>query len=147
TEDYRPEVHDSDGLSVHAGSGEWIWRPLVNPRRVLTTSFAMEDVRGFGLQQRDRAFGAYEDLEARYELRPSAWVEPSRPFGPGRVELVQIPTPDETHDNIVAYWVPRDAPTPGRPMDFEYRLYWQKDAPMRAPSSWVAQTRRGPGWL
>ena len=99
--------------SIQTGNGEWIWRPLVNPRRLLVTSFAVTDPRGFGLVQRDRVFGSYEDLEARYELRPSVWVEPVGSWGTGRVELVQIPTPDETNDNIVAYWVPQQALRPG----------------------------------
>ncbi|MGE5161399.1 MAG: glucan biosynthesis protein G, partial [Betaproteobacteria bacterium] len=106
---FRPEVHDSDGLSIASANGEWIWRPLVNPKRLLTTSFALPGVRGFGLMQRDRAFASYEDLEARYDLRPSLWVEPTSGWGRGRVELVQIPTPDEKNDNIVAYWVPDEA--------------------------------------
>jgi glucans biosynthesis protein len=104
--DFRPEVHDSDGLMVATGSGEWIWRPLLNPRQTLTTSFSMETLRGFGLMQRDRDFRNYEDSEARYELRPSAWVEPTGTWAPGRVELMQLHTPDETNDNVVAYWVP-----------------------------------------
>ncbi len=107
--DFRPEVHDSDGLMVATGAGEWLWRPLLNPRETLTTSFSMRDLKGFGLMQRDRSFTSYEDTEARYELRPSAWVEPTGSWGPGRVELVQLYTPDETNDNIVAYWVPRAA--------------------------------------
>jgi len=146
-EDYRPEVHDSDGLMVHAGTNEWIWRPLVNPRRLLVTSFAANNAQGFGLMQRDRSFTSYEDLEARYELRPSAWVKPLKPFGPGRVELVQIPSPAEYNDNIVAYWVPRDPPQAGKAYDMEYVLLWQKNMQMRPPTSWVAQTRRGPGFV
>jgi len=146
--DFRPEVHDSDGLSVHAGSGEWLWRPLVNPqfarrRGVLTTSFATTDPRGFGLMQRDRAFGSYEDLEARYELRPSAWVEPIGNWGAGRVELVQLPTDEEIHDNIVAYWLPDALPRPGEPLDLAYRVHWQMKQDARPGTSWVAQTRRG----
>jgi glucan biosynthesis protein len=82
--DFRPEVHDSDGLMVATGDGEWIWRPLINPRQTLTTSFSMQTVRGFGLMQRDRDFRNYEDSEARYELRPSAWVEPTGTWAPGR---------------------------------------------------------------
>lgn len=146
-EDYRPEVHDSDGLSVHSGTGEWIWRPLVNPKRLLVTSYGLNNPLGFGLMQRDRLFSNYEDLEARYEVRPSAWVEPRGQWGPGRVELIQIPTPDETNDNIVAFWVPESPPRPGVPLDFEYRLSWQKDAEKRPPLSWVTQTRRGHGWV
>jgi glucans biosynthesis protein len=146
-DDYRPEVHDSDGLSIQSGTGEWIWRPLVNPKRLLVTSFALTNPLGFGLMQRDRDFAHYEDLEARYDLRPSAWVEPKGNWGAGRVELVQIPSPDETNDNIVAYWAPDTPPPPQQPLDLEYRVLWQKDNPMRPPSSWVAQTRRGRGYV
>lgn len=145
-EDYRPEVHDSDGLSLHAANGEWIWRPLVNPKRLLVSSFATANPLGFGLMQRDRDFNRYEDLEARYERRPSAWVEPKGSWGPGRVELVQIPSPDESNDNIVAYWVPDTPPAPKQPWDLEYRLLWQKDPDARPPDSWVVQTRRGHGY-
>jgi glucans biosynthesis protein len=145
-EDFRPEVHDSDGLSIQSSTGEWIWRPLVNPRRLLVTSFALTDPRGFGLLQRDRLVSSYEDLESRYELRPSVWIEPVGRWGPGRVELVQIPTPDETNDNVVAYWVPQNPPKPGEPYALSYRLYWQKGEERRPPHGWVAQSRRGAGW-
>src|SRR5690606_30950142 len=131
--DFRPEVHDSDGLMVATGDGEWIWRPLVNPPQTLTTSFSMRELGGFGLMQRDRRFSSYEDSEARYELRPSAWIEPSGSWGPGRVELVQIPTPDETNDNIVAYWVPEQLPAPGEPLDLAYRIRWQGHALAQPP--------------
>lgn len=145
-EDYRPEVHDSDGLSVHSGTGEWIWRPLVNPKRLLVTSFALTNPVGFGVMQRDRNFDHYEDLEARYDLRPSVWVQPVGNWGAGRVELVEIPSPDETNDNIVAYWVPDAPPQLRTPFDCEYRLLWQKEPATHPPSSWVTQTRRGRGY-
>lgn len=146
-DDFRPEVHDSDGLSVQSGTGEWIWRPLVNPKRLLVTSFAVTNPIGFGLQQRDRNFFDYEDLEARYETRPSVWIEPKGKWGSGRVELVQIPTPDETNDNIVAFFVPDVAPEPQRAFDFEYRMLWQKDNEMRPTLAYVTQTRRGHGYV
>lgn len=146
-EDFRPEVHDSDGLAIHAANGEWIWRPLVNPRRLLVTSFAQTDPRGFGLMQRDRSFSSYEDLEARYELRPSVWVEPASKWGAGRVELVQIPTPNEANDNIVAYWVPNTVPPLGTPLDISYRMSWLKNTDRRPPGGWVVQTRRGFGFV
>ncbi|HTU03030.1 MAG TPA: glucan biosynthesis protein, partial [Candidatus Sulfotelmatobacter sp.] len=144
--DYRPEVHDSDGLSIHSASGEWLWRPLVNPKRLLVTSFALTDPRGFGLMQRERWFARYEDLEARYDLRPSAWVEPKGAWGPGKVELVQIPVPDETNDNIVAYWVPDQAPKPKEAYAYAYRILWQKDRETRPPVAWVHEVRRGRGY-
>ncbi|HEY5808418.1 MAG TPA: glucan biosynthesis protein, partial [Povalibacter sp.] len=144
--DFRPEVHDSDGLMVATGDGEWLWRPLLNPKSVLTTSFSMSSLRGFGLMQRDRNFGSYEDSEARYELRPSAWVEPVGTWGPGRVELMQLSTPDETNDNIVAYWVPQQLPPVGKPLEFSYRLRWQGADQQRPPGGWVVQTRIGRGF-
>src|SRR6187455_2339019 len=145
-DDYRPEVHDSDGLSIQGADGEWIWRPLVNPKRLLVTSFQLANPRGFGLMQRDRSPASYEDPEALYERRPSAWVEPVGSWGVGRVELVQIPTPDETNDNIVAYWVPQTAPVPGKALDFAYRLRWQSAGTLPTDKAWVVQTRRGRGF-
>jgi glucans biosynthesis protein len=145
-DDYRPEVHDSDGLSMQLGTGEWIWRPLVNPKRLLVTSFGTTNPAGFGLMQRDRDFAHYEDLEARYDLRPSGWIEPKGSWGPGRVELVQIPSADETNDNVVAYWVPDTPIAPKQAYDFDYRVLWQKEPGTRPPSSWVTQTRRGRGY-
>jgi glucans biosynthesis protein len=145
--DFRPEVHDSDGLMVATGDGEWLWRPLINPSQVLTTSFSMPELKGFGLMQRDRSFTSYEDTEARYELRPSAWVEPIGSWGAGRVELVQLPTPNETNDNVVAYWVPERLPVPGEPLDFAYRLHWQgARVVQQPPGAWVTQSRVGRGY-
>lgn len=144
-EDYRPEVHDSDGLSIASGTGEWIWRPLVNPKRLLVTSYALSNPTGFGLMQRDERQSSYEDLRSRYETRPSTWVEPAGKWGSGRVELVQIPTPDEMNDNIVAFWIPDQLPKPGMPINFDYRTSWGKEAQQHPPLSWVTQTRRGQG--
>jgi glucans biosynthesis protein len=145
--DFRPEVHDSDGLMVATGDGEWLWRPLLNPRETLTTSFSMHDPKGFGLMQRDRTFTSYEDSEARYELRPSAWVEPTGSWGKGRVELVQLFTPFETNDNIVAYWVPDRLPAIGEPLELAYRLHWQGARIFQQPpGAWVTQSRVGRGY-
>jgi glucans biosynthesis protein len=145
-EDYRPRVHDSDGLSIREAGDKWTWRPLANPKRLLVTSFALNDPVGFGLMQRERAFNQYQDLEARYDLRPSAWIEPKGSWGPGRVELVQIPVPDETNDNVVAYWVPDKSPKPGEPFGYSYRVLWQKDREARPSIGWVSDTRRGRGY-
>jgi glucans biosynthesis protein len=143
--EFRPEVHDSDGLAV-AADGEWLWRPLVNPPTALASSFDTGQLQGFGLLQRDRRLAAYEDTEARYEQRPGAWVEPLGDWGPGRVLLLQLPTPDETEDNIVAAWVPAHPPAPGQPLDFAYRLHWQGAAQQSPPTGWTLQSRRGRGW-
>jgi len=145
--DFRPEVHDSDGLMVATGDGEWLWRPLINPSTVLTTSFSMRELKGFGLMQRDRSFTSYEDPEARYDLRPSAWIEPLGSWGPGRVELVMLHTPNETNDNVVAFWVPDTLPAAGEPIDFAYRLHWQGARVVQnPPGAWVVQSRVGRGY-
>jgi glucans biosynthesis protein len=149
--DFRPEVHDSDGLMV-AGqpapntATEWLWRPLVNPRTPMASSFALQRLEGFGLMQRDRRFASYEDPEARYERRPSAWVQPLGDWGPGRVLLLQLPTPDETEDNIVAAWVPATLPAPGQPLDIAYRLHWQGSTLTQPPGAQAVQSRRGRSW-
>ena len=144
-DEFRPEVHDSDGLMVATGDGEWLWRPLINPGRTLTTSFSMRDPKGFGLMQRDRDFASYQDLEAHYERRPSAWVEPRGNWGAGRVELMQFHTADETNDNVVAYWVPARQPAPGEPLDVSYALHWQGDKQQHPPGAWTVATRRSHG--
>ncbi|MGA8009135.1 MAG: glucan biosynthesis protein, partial [Thiomonas sp.] len=146
-DDYRPEVHDSDGLSIASRDGEWLWRPLVNPKRLLATSFAQVDPVGFGLMQRDRHFSNYEDLGARFDLRPSVWIEPVGNWGAGRVELVELPDPDETNHNITAFWVPDVVPVPGKGYPFAYRIWWQKDSSHHPPLAWVTQSRSGNGYM
>lgn len=121
--EWRRQVHDSDGLLIHNGaSGEWLWRPLLNPRQLEMDYFVTDNVRGFGLLQRDDDFRDYLDSEARYHARPSAWVEPVGDWGRGKVVLVQLPTPDETNDNIVAFWTPDQPPAPQSPLSIEYVL-------------------------
>jgi len=142
TDDYRPEVHDSDGLMVHTGSNEWLWRPLDNPRSIRVMSFLDLNPRGFGLIQRERRFSAYEDLEANYHARPSAWVEPIGDWGKGSVRLVELPTIDETGDNIVAFWVPENLPPAGEPIDLQYVLRWNMNQ-TQPPLAHVTSTRHG----
>jgi glucans biosynthesis protein len=120
--DFRPELHDSDGLLMHSGTGEWIWRPLRNPPKPEVSSFLDKDIRGFGLLQRDRDFEHYQDLDLAYEMRPSYFVEPRENWGEGRVDLVELPTGHETSDNIVATFQPKDPPEPNKPFNYGYRL-------------------------
>lgn len=141
--DHRPAVHDSVGLSMHTGAGEWLWRPLTNPRRLQLSAFVDDGPRGFGLIQRPRDFAAFEDLEARYERRPSAWVMPRGDWGPGNVQLVEIPSDSEANDNIVAYWRPREPLLPGGPHAFAYRLTWPGDAPLPRDMPRVARSAVG----
>jgi glucans biosynthesis protein len=144
---YRRELHDSSGLSIQAANGEWIWRPLNNPKHLSVSSFSVENPRGFGLLQRGREFSHYEDLDDRYDKRPSAWIEPKGDWGKGTVDLVEIPTADETNDNIVAFWKPETQPAPGESVDFNYRLHWTMDEKaIHSPDlGWVKQTLRSIG--
>lgn len=121
-DDFRPEVHDSDGLLMHTSHGEWIWRPLTNPAALQVVSFSDVSPKGFGLLQRDRDFNHYLDGEAYYGRRPSMWVAPKGDWGEGRVELVEIPSNSETNDNIVAYWVPQRQILAGQEYRFSYTL-------------------------
>ena len=141
-DDFRPEVHDSDGLQIQTGAGEWIWRPLVNHRALRVATFGDEDPRGFGLLQRDRNFESYQDLEASYHRRPSVWVEPRGRWGRGGVRLVEIPTGTEFDDNVVAFWTPEKAPPAGGTLDLEYRLHWCLERPGAAAGR-VRATRSG----
>lgn len=121
-DDYRPQVHDSDGLMSETSQGQWLWRPLANPRDLRVNRFIDENPRGFGLIQRERGFVHYEDAEAQYETRPSYWIQPLGNWGKGGVELVEIPSDEEIHDNMVAYWVPAQSPATGKPIAFAYLL-------------------------
>jgi periplasmic glucans biosynthesis protein len=123
-DDFRPEIHDSDGLMIATDTGEWIWRPLVNPKTLFVNSFQVNNPVGFGLSQRDLDFDHYQDLESNYENRPSLWIRPVGHWGAGRVELIQIPTDKEVYDNIVAFFVPSKLPEKGEPLSFAYQMVW-----------------------
>lgn len=145
--DWRPEIHDSDGLALWAGTGERIWRPLNNPLGVQVSSFFDNNPKGFGLLQRDRNFENYQDDGVFYEKRPSLWVEPLEPWGEGAVQLVEIPTDYEVDDNIVAYWVPQTPVQAGSTWNFKYRLFWIADDPYSANLGRVIATRLGRGGI
>ena len=127
--DWRPEVHDSDGLEMHLGNGERIWRPLNNPPQVTANTFGADGVRGFGLAQRERSFEEFQDDGVFYEKRATAWIEPRGDWGAGSVMLVELPTNDEIHDNIVAFWNPAEPAVAGSEYDLGYKLSWVKDTP------------------
>ena len=142
--DWRPEIHDSDGLAIWTGSGEHIWRPLNNPSRIMVSSFTDTSPRGYGLCQRDRNFDHYQD-GVRYHLRPTAWVEPLGDWGKGAIQLTEIPTDDEIHDNIVAMWVPAEPARAGGSVDLKYRLHWMADEPFPSALARCTGTRLGNG--
>ena len=143
-EDWRPEVHDSDGLAIWTGNGERIWRPLVNQPHAVTSSFVDNNPKGFGLLQRDRVSENYLD-GVNYERRPSLWVEPLEPWGAGSVQLVELPTDDEIHDNIGAYWRPEAPVKEGASYHLKYRLHWLADEPYPPNVARCVATRIGRG--
>ena len=142
-DDYRPQVHDSDGFMTETGHGQWIWRPLNNPRELRVNRFMDENPRGFGLIQREREFDRYQDTEAQYQARPSYWVQPLGNWGKGGIELVEIPSDEEIHDNMVAYWVPAQSPPVGKSVSFSYLLSAFAQSPQWPPGGRVVATRAG----
>ena len=121
-DEFRPELHDSDGLLMHTAGGEWVWRPLKNPLVQEVQLFEAKGIKGFGLIQRDRKFDSYQDIELNYEQRPSYWIEPTSDWGDGVVELVELATKDETADNMVAAFVPKTPLEAGKEFSFSYRM-------------------------
>ncbi len=144
--EWRREVHDSDGLQIHDGStDEWMWRPLLNPGTLEMDVFSTNNIQGFGLFQRDNTFSNYEDLGARYDKRPSAWVAPQGKWGQGKVVFVQLPTPDETNDNIVAFWAPHSPVSPQSELAFAYHVSFGKAIILKNPMGMVVNTFIGDG--
>ena len=141
-QDYRPEVHDSDGLLIGERNGDWIWRPLLLSPAIRHCTFQTPSPKGFGLLMRDRDFNNYQDLGAHNETRPSLWVEPIGDWGAGRVHLVELPTHNEYMDNIVAFWEPAQPAAAGSRFDLQYRLTWFRDDPQLSPLGRVIATRR-----
>lgn len=141
----RPEVHDSDGLLIEMQDGSQMWRPLREVDRLSVTTYPIANgaMKRFGLFQRDRDFDNYQDPEARYDIRPSAWVEPVSGFEAGEVRLVELKAEKEYGDNIGAYWVPEAPVVPGQPVEFAYRLVWAADLPPRPEIARVVATRNG----
>jgi glucans biosynthesis protein len=142
-DDYRPEVHDSDGLQITTKSGEQLFRPLANPLKLQVSAFTREVPQGFGLVQRSRAQSDFQDFDAQYERRPSAWITPKGDWGNGAVELVEIPSGRETNDNIVAFWRPAHPLTAGHPVQFAYTITWSAEPPLPKGLGKVLATRSG----
>ena len=145
-DDFRDEVHDSDGLQIVLASGERVWRPLRNPTQLQISSFTSTAPKGFGLTQRSRRLSDYHDLEARYQDRPSAWIEPTSQWGEGAVQLFEIPTDSETHDNIVAYFRPKHVIPPGKPWHASYRIRWGSQPKLLPALGRATSTRTGPSF-
>jgi glucans biosynthesis protein len=145
-DDFRDEVHDSDGLQIVLASGERVWRPLRNPTQLQVSSFTSVAPKAFGLVQRSRRLSDYYDLEARYEDRPSTWIEPTSQWGDGAVQLIEIPSDRETNDNIVAFWRPKHAIPAGKPWHASYRMRWNSQPKLTPALGKATSTRTGPSF-
>ncbi|NNK77387.1 MAG: glucan biosynthesis protein G [Litoreibacter sp.] len=145
-DDFRPAVHDSDGLLIWNGAGELLWRPLANPARLQVSSFVDEGPRGFGLMQRTRRAEDFADLEAHYHKRPSLWITPGENWGKGSVTLVEIPSDREIYDNMVAYWRPREPLPAGTAHEMSYEMAWGGEPPRPRDVAGVLNTRMGKGF-
>ena len=139
--DFRPEVHDSDGLLMNSGKGEWIWRPLSWGKEMQVNTFEDENPKGFGLIQRDRDFSHYQDLEAKYHMRPSTWVRPGSGWGKGHIFLLQLTANKEYADNVVAFWTPEKPPPPGGSMDLDYEISFYTENSALPPLGRCTSTR------
>jgi glucans biosynthesis protein len=128
-DDFRPAVHDSDGMGIYNGRGEELWRPLNNPRDLQISTFSDLNPRGFGLMQRQKNFLEYEDIESGFEKRPSLWAEPIGDWGEGSVQLIEIPTKEEIHDNVAGFWLPKNPLQAKGEHTYTYRLHWGPDNP------------------
>ncbi|MDQ3621827.1 MAG: glucan biosynthesis protein G [Verrucomicrobiota bacterium] len=142
-DDYRPEVHDSDGLLMHMGNGEVVWRPLNNAPVMRHSVFATNNIRGFGLLQRDRDFSSYEEIFNLYHQTPSVWIKPKGDWGEGEVHLVELSTNYEGLDNIVSFWNPKQKPAPMQPFRFAYQMLWARDTEFQLSENRVIATRVG----
>lgn len=142
-DDYRSAVHDSSGLALRLSQDRDVWRPLSNPRDLQISAFSDASPLGYGLVQRERQFADYQDAEARYEKRPSLWVEPIGDWGDGTVELVEIPSRQEVNDNIVAFWRPHEPLRAKGEYNLNYRLHWCATVPGDATLAKVIATRCG----
>jgi glucans biosynthesis protein len=142
-DDFRPSVHDSDGLAIFNGRGEELWRPLHNPKDLQISNFSDLNPHGFGLMQRQKDFSAYQDLESSFERRPSLWAEPIGDWGEGSVQLVEIPTKEEVHDNIAGFWHPKSPLQAKGEHTYTYRLHWGPDTPK--PTALARFSRTGVG--
>lgn len=141
--DYRNAVHDSSGLAMLTGQGEYLWRPLNNPQTLQISAFVDNNPKGFGLVQRQRRLEDFEDLQANYHRRPSTWVSPRGTWGPGQIVLVEIPTRSEANDNIVAYWRPDTPLEPESPFNFTYQLTWPDDSTLPGNIARITRTAYG----
>mgnify|MGYP002515202858 CR=1 FL=1 len=140
--DYHPELHNSDGLQIQTGTDEMLWRPLNNPKTLQISAFLDQSPKGFGLIQRHNNFKDYQDLKAAYQDRPSSWIKPLNDWGPGHIELIEIPSSSKENDNIVAYWEPKEGLKKDQAFSYSYQLTWPNDTPTLASKPHIVRSAK-----
>ncbi len=136
----HPEIHDSDGLLMEKHNGEWVWRPLAQATQLQIYPHPDESPKGFGLIQRDRDFQHYQDLEKKYNVRPSSWVTPHGDWGKGAYQLTQLVTNNKDTDNVILFWCPSQKPNVGDRMDVSYTVNFYMNDAQRPPLAYCKST-------
>lgn len=143
SDDVRPNLFDVAGLQMLNGHDEWLWRPIASRETLQVSGFQDENPRGFGCLQRDRDFSKFLDDDHHWEMRPSLWIEPIGDWGPGSVNLVEIPSDSEVNQNVVVFWRPKPGLAAGSETAFAYRQYWCWAPPDRPSLATVSVSRAG----
>jgi glucans biosynthesis protein len=136
----HPEIHDSDGVLINTNAGEWEWHPLQQTSFLQLYSLRDENPKGFGLIQRDRDFQHYQDLNKKYNVRPSAWVTPHGNWGKGKVQIVQPNSSDFNTDNVAVFWWPDQPAKAGDRLDLSYTIDFYMNDAGRPPLATCKQT-------
>ncbi len=144
-DDIRPAIFEVSGVQMLSGGGEWIYRPVNNPAALQVSSFVDQNPKGFGLVQRERDAAAFQDDDQRFELRPSAWMEPLGDWGAGSVQLIEIPSDSEANRNIIMYWRPKQPLAAGSETTLSYRQAWCWQPPDRPELAIATRVRQGKG--
>lgn len=139
-DDLRAAAFSVEGLAIHNGYGEPIWRPVHNPEALQVSAFVDRGPKGFGLMQRARAYDDFEDDRRHWEQRPSLWLEPLDDWNEGAVTLLEIPSDSELNENVFAYWRPKAKLAKGVEMRFQCRQHWSKGWPDPLPPE-IARVR------
>ena len=147
--DWRPEIHDSDGLSMLTGNGEWIWRPLMNPlgncasTLTLTTTRAASACCSATATSITTRMTAYSTSAARVSGSNRKTLRYG--WGAGAVQLVELPHRMKPSTTSSPSGIPPHNLNPDEELLFSYRLYWGSTMPVAPALAQVVATRTGIG--
>lgn len=141
--DYRPSVHNSEGLVLSDGKND-IYEPLTNYpfHKMINDDISCDSLRYFGLVQRDREYNRYMDPGVKYHLNPNCLIVPQNNWREGSLRLFVLPTLTEWMDNINLFWIPKTLPEPMEPINFDYKILYSLKEPKNT-LSFVKYTNLG----